>query len=135
MRYIGIDTGVHTGVGVWDPAAQRLELVQTMTITQAMNLVLDYKRQGNVILYIEDARLRKWFGNTGREKLQGAGSVKRDAQIWEDFCNEHYIRFKMIAPKYNRTKMSATQFRAMTKWTGRTSEHSRDAALLVFGIN
>ena len=34
-------------------------------------------------LRIEDARLRKWYGNAGREELQGAGSVNRDASIWE----------------------------------------------------
>lgn len=134
MRYIGIDTGVHTGVGVWDPVAQCLELVETMTITQALELVLQYRSQGDVTVYIEDARLRKWFGTSGREKLQGAGSVKRDAKIWEDFCNEHGILHRMVAPRDNRTKMSATQFCNITKWDGRTSEHSRDAALLVFGI-
>lgn len=135
MKYIGIDTGVHTGVGVWNPASRRLELVRTMTITQAMELVLKYREQGDVILRIEDARLRKWFGGSGREKLQGAGSVKRDARIWEDFCIEQSISFKLVAPRNNTTKMSAEQFRSITGWTRRTSEHARDAALLVFGMN
>lgn len=39
-------------------------------------------------LRIEDARLRKWYGNAGREELQGAGSVNRDASIWETRCKE-----------------------------------------------
>lgn len=135
MRYIGIDTGVHTGVGVWNPAARRLELVETMTITQAMGLVLKYRDQGDVILRIEDARLRKWFGGSGREKLQGAGSVKRDARIWADFCREQGIPCRMVAPRDNKTKMSAEQFRSITGWGHRTSGHARDAALLVFGMN
>lgn len=136
MVFIGIDTGVHTGFAVWDSGSKRLTEVSTYTITQAMEhvkMIADVRGRENVRLYIEDARQRTWFGNAGREKLQGAGSVKRDCSIWEDWCKENNIECVMVAPKHNRTKLSAAQFRVLTKWTGRTSEHARDAALLVFG--
>lgn len=68
----------------------------------------------------------------GREKAQGVGSVKRDAQIWEDWCTEQGLNFKMIHPAANATKKKAEDFTRMTGWTGRTNEHARDAAMLVF---
>lgn len=136
MICIGIDTGVHTGFAVWHSDTRHLAEVSTMTITQAMErvrMIADIRGKECVRLFIEDARQRKWFGNAGREKLQGAGSVKRDSRIWEDWCKEQGLQCQMIAPKNNRTKLTASQFKVLTKWTGTTSEHARDAALLVFG--
>lgn len=134
--FIGIDTGVHTGFAVWHSDTKYLAEVSTMTITQAMErvkMIADIRGKDNIRLFIEDARQRKWFGNAGREKLQGAGSVKRDSRIWEDWCREQGLQYRMVAPKNNRTKLTVSQFKLLTKWTGATSEHARDAALLVFG--
>ena len=133
---IGIDTGVNTGFAV---AADRgkggeLEQVESLSITQAMSKVKDSVQTWgaqNVCLYIEDARQRTWFTG-GREKAQGVGSVKRDAQIWEDWCKEQGYLYKMIHPAANATKKKATEFFRMTGWKGRTNEHARDAAMLVF---
>lgn len=136
MTYIGIDPGVHTGFAVWHSDTKYLAEVSTLTITQAMERVkriAEIRGRDNIRLFIEDARQRKWFGNAGREKLQGAGSVKRDSRIWEDWCREQGLQYRMVAPKNNRTKLSAAQFKVLTRWQGSTSEHARDAALLVFG--
>lgn len=135
---IGIDAGTHTGVAVWNTKDHRLELIDTMTITQAMDYVRGERMRGlamgfEVVVYLEDARKRNWFGNTGREKLQGAGSVKRDCAIWQTFCEEQGIELRKIAPKHNATKLNASQFKLITGWHGRTSDHGRDAAMLVFG--
>lgn len=136
--YIGIDAGTHTGVAVWNSREQRLELIDTMTITQAMDYVRGERMRGfaygfEVVVCMEDARLRNWFGQSGREKLQGAGSVKRDCAIWETFCKEIGIECVKIPPKHNTTKLKDGQFKLLTGWHGRTSEHGRDAAMLVFG--
>ena len=131
--HIGIDTGRHTGVAVWDTETRRLVAMETVTITKAMEIVLAYRNIGSVMLRIEDARQRKWYGNTGRERLKGAGSVCRDATVWEDWCKEKGISCEFVAPRCNKTKMDKAQFKFTTKWIGKTSEHSRDAAMLVFG--
>lgn len=138
--YIGIDPGTHTGVAVWNHTDRRLECVCTTTITQAMDFVRDqagrvdlYDGVFEAVVFMEDARKRNWFGNAGRGKLQGAGSIKRDCAIWETFCEELGIECRKIAPKNNYTKLSPEQFKVLTGWSGRTSEHSRDAAMLVFG--
>lgn len=136
--YIGIDPGTHTGVAVWSKNERRLEVVDTMTITRALELVTSNVELckafgGEVVVFIEDARKRSWFGFSGREKLQGAGSVKRDCAIWETFCKELGVECRKVAPKHNTTKLTAEQFKVLTSWQGRTSEHSRDAAMLVYG--
>ena len=133
---IGIDTGVHTGFAVAFDHGEggELQKVQSLSITQAMQSVLEYEDEHDlkdIMLYIEDARKRTWFTG-GREKAQGVGSVKRDAQIWEDWCKEKGINFKLIHPAANATKMKAQEFTRKTGWTGRTNEHARDAAMLVF---
>ena len=141
---IGIDTGVHTGFAVaFDHGAGgELQRVESLSITQAMQCVLEYEDEHDlkdITLYIEDARLRTWFGamdarqaKSGAGVREGVGSVKRDAQIWEDWCKEQGINFKLIHPAANATKKKVEDFTRMTGWTGRTNEHGRDAAMLVF---
>lgn len=136
--HIGIDTGSHTGFAVVHGGLiQRLE---TVPIHKALfNVaVLDAEHPHDVIVYIEDARLRTWIPREKsnaeyRGKLMGAGSVKRDAAIWEEFCADFGIHLVKVPPKNNTTKLSADAFARITGWKGRTSEHARDAAMLVFG--
>ena len=133
---VGIDTGRHTGFAVWDTEKRQLDFVDTIPIHEAL-LRIWSQRHANVEVYFEDARQRKWYGTKtakeDRNKLQGAGSVKRDSTIWEDALKDWGIPFHAVAPKHNVTKMTPEYFRALTGWKGRTSEHSRDAAMLVFG--
>ena len=131
---IGIDPGVNTGFATWD--GENLSL-DTLSITRAIAKVLLLKEQTDchMHIFIEDARRRQWFGNAGRERLMGAGSVMRDCRIWEDFCNEQGIQYSLIPPKYNVTKLNAKQFAKLTGYINSTNEHNRDAAMLVFGRN
>jgi len=142
--YIGIDTGTHTGVAIW--GGGQFLLLGTMAIHKAMEIVKRYVQSGiEVVVRVEDPRQRTWFGTERmsreqeRKRLQGVGSVKRDASIWDDFLSDlckgkANIKYEMVAPKRNMTKLSGESFRALTKWQGRTNEHSRDAACLVFGL-
>ena len=125
--HIGIDPGVNTGVAIWNSEKKELECFSLM-IHQAFELVKKY----DCFVYVEDARLRKYITG-GREKLQGAGSIKRDSKIWEDFLTDKNIAFKLIAPKNNRTKLDSVTFTKLTGFKGRTNQHERDAAMLVFG--
>lgn len=133
MVWIGIDTGTHTGVAVWDSARQVFLQILTLPIHRAMELVKEYPHARVVF---EDARKRRWYGRDERNiqaRLQGAGSVKRDCAIWEDYLTDKGIDFFAVAPHRGMTKKSEEQFRNLTGWTGRTSEHSRDAGMLVWG--
>lgn len=135
--YIGIDCGTHTGVAVWHSGDRKFIAVETMMIHQALEYVKELKRENEVKVYFEDARLRTWYGDNDpkkdRDKLQGAGSVKRDSAIWEDFLLDNSIPFVAVKPAKGNTKWRADWFKRVTGWKGRTSEHSRDAAVLVYG--
>lgn len=144
MYYIGIDTGTHTGLAVWDSQLQDFIAIEDMKIHQAMARVKELNETAKlngtrVEVRIEDPRQRTWFGTEmmsreeERKRLQGVGSVKRDASIWDDFLSDLGIPYEMIAPKRNVTKISNEAFVNLTHWEGRTNEHKRDAAMLVFG--
>lgn len=144
MLYIGIDTGTHTGFSVWDSHLKDFLEIEDLKIHAAMARVADWKAMAaamgvGIEVRIEDPRKRTWFGTERmsreeeRKRLQGVGSVKRDAAIWEDYLTDLGVPFEMIAPKRNVTKLTHEAFVALTKWKGRTNEHKRDSAMLVFG--
>lgn len=128
---IGIDPGTHTGLAA--KFNGKLCTVETTTIWKAL-LFVDERRQihgpENILVRIEDARQRTWFGNTGPEKWKGAGSIGRDCAIWEETLTELGIPFQLIHPK-NVKATTAEQFKRLTGWTGRTSIHAREAAWMV----
>lgn len=137
--YIGIDTGVNTGFAVWNSRDRKFWYIETMMIHKALEMVANWSKTYSLFIRIEDARKRKyipWQKDEKRERgrREGAGSVKRDAKIWEDFCIEKNIPFEMVAPKNNKTKINADAFRKMTGFKGRTNEHMRDSAMLVYGF-
>lgn len=134
--YIGIDPGSQTGVAIWDATQKKFQAVTTYKIHEAFGFLQSIHglEHGDYLIRVEDARKRKWFGKSGREVLQGAGSIKRDCQIIEDFLIDMEVPFELVAPKNNKTKLTQEAFKALTRWQGRTNEHSRDAGMLVFGL-
>lgn len=141
--WIGIDPGVNTGVAV-APRGGKLEVVTSLPIHKAMAYVAQWaeeREQNRIALHVifEDARKARFRARTGRDQrqaaaqAQGAGSVKRDCQIWEDYLTTLGVPFTAMPPDYKLTKMSAGRFAVMTGWQGRTNSHGRDAAMLVFG--
>lgn len=133
---IGIDPGVKTGIAVWDRTSKQLVFVETMKLHQALLLLLTSTviRKEDILVRIENPNLRKWFGNSGRESLQGAGSIKRDFSVWKEFFEEYEIEFQEVAPKNIKTKVDPDYFKKLTGFTGRTSNHARDAAMLAFNF-
>lgn len=135
---IGIDPGTYTGVAIWDYEKKEFLSITTLKIHHAMNLIsrlqaraTEYGETQIDLVIFEDARKRKGGFKRGAE--QGAGSVKRDCSIWEDFLKDSKLPFLKSLPK--NTKMLDGMFKKLTNWEGRTSSHARDAAMIVFGIN
>ena len=99
MFYIGIDPGTHTGMAVWDSKEGKFLSLETLPIHRAMVEVMNLRIGREILVVFEDARQRKWYGKGDTNaKLQGAGSVKRDCSIWEDFCKDYGIPFRAIPP-------------------------------------
>lgn len=135
MLWIGLDPGTKTGFAVWDDSKKRLTTMETLQIHVAMDYIRELMDRDSIFVIFEDARQRTWFGkdkNTSA-KLQGAGSIKRDCSIWEDFLTDYGIPFRAIPPQKGCTKWSEEYFKRVTGWKGRSSNHARDAAVLVFG--
>jgi len=83
---IGIDPGTHTGLAIKYDG--NIQVIKTMSIIEAIETVNEwcqYHGKHNVLIRIEDARQRQFFGNSGPEKWKGAGSIRRDCAIWEVF--------------------------------------------------
>jgi hypothetical protein len=139
MIYIGIDCGVHTGVAIWNSVERRFESIYTTVLYRALLDVLELRQKGTELFVVfEDARRRKWLPqeksiSEQRGRMMGAGSVRRDSAIWEEFCTGEGIPFAAQAPSKGMTKWSTEAFAAITGYKGKTSNHARDAALLVFG--
>lgn len=73
---IGIDPGTHTGIAI--SRQGKLICVETMSIIEAIEQVKETVKSCEYHLwtfglFIEDARLRTYFGKTGAEKWKGAG--------------------------------------------------------------
>lgn len=137
--YIGIDPGVNTGVCVWSVTDKEIMYLKSVSIHLAMEIVKTWKElPGDIFVRFEDARQRKWIPRQKNERAEkglwaGAGSVKRDCTIWEDYLSSIGVPFEMVAPKNNKTKVTAEYFKKLTGWTGKTNEHARDSAMLVIG--
>lgn len=133
---IGIDSGVNTGIAIWNCSTGQFVDIKTTMIHRAMETVRQYAVSHKIRVIVEDARKATYGRNTETDyhKAQGAGSVKRDGKIWEDFLTDLKVPFEMKRPVKSKTKLSKESFQIITKYKGITSNHSRDAALLVYGM-
>jgi hypothetical protein len=132
MKKIGIDPGTKTGIAIWNTSSQEFILIETVKIHVALEIVLKHFIKGNISeieVVCEDARR---LGGSG-VKEQGAGSIKRDCSIWEDFCHDHGIPIRFIRPnKRSLLKVDKDWFKMQIGWIKTTTTHSRDAAMLVW---
>jgi hypothetical protein len=139
---IGIDPGYDTGFAEWSRLDKVLRQVKTVRIHEAikeLDYMVSHYGAENILVRVEDARQRQYLpkeksSSEYRGKLMGAGSVKRDCKIWEDYLTSLGVDFEMVAPRPKKTKWTDAYFKSVTKYTKPTSEHARDAAVLVFGL-
>ncbi len=137
---IGIDPGVKTGIGIYNKETKKLEDVRTCVLHDAFELILSYRHLIKMVR-VEDARKRKHFGKMDQQQekygaavREGAGSIKRDCKAWEDFLTAKDIPFQLVAPGKTKTKINPEYFKMLTGWVKTTSNHARDAVMLVWGF-
>lgn len=136
---VGIDPGKITGFAVYSRLDKKLLQVESYAIHEALEEVKFVRNTYgiDILVRFEDARQRQYLpkeknNSEYRGKLMGAGSIQRDCTIWEDFLKGNGIDYEMVPPSSGMTKWSEEYFRKVTAWQKRTSNHARDAAVLVF---
>ena len=145
---IAIDPGTNTGISVAvcddpfdDKYAKKIVVCKSEMIHNALNtvrsVVNDAIEKGYLVLVIvEDARD---ISSTADKKL-GAGSIRRDCSIWEDFLGEMIanglpVRLNLRKPTGNKfLKMNPESWRRYAKYTETKlpNEHARDSATYLF---
>lgn len=139
LMVIGIDPGTKTGVAAYGYRNRCMMDIKTMKIHEAFKYVKDQWEfalalGGKILVRIEDARKRKRYGVNSNAKMQGAGAIKIQCKQWEEFLKSEGISYELVAPLRIRTKVDAKQFQMITGWMERTSNHGRDAGMLVYGL-
>jgi hypothetical protein len=146
---IGIDAGTNTGWAVVENGV--LTTLKNYKIFVAMEELLQYPPDETWVV-VEDARKRTIFSKSAMavygklqrggaikmaeykvltQSSQGAGSVKRDCAIWEDYLTTKGYAFEMFTAGSKKTKISKDFFHKVAKWEGNSSEHARDAAWMI----
>lgn len=131
--WIGVDPGVNTGYAVWRTATQRFDVVTSAKACVVETWIAGYL-PGDIHVVVEDTRKLRLPGRLQqRDAYKGLGSVHRDMQRWEEWLEHHGFRFTMagLSPKPFRTG-DDKWFKRVTDFEGRTNEHGRAAAGLVY---
>lgn len=129
---IGLDPGVNTGFAL--SINGKLQEVTTLTHNAARKRIEAFKTDYDLLVIFEDANKRGCNPKMAAARAQGAGSVKRDCNLWREYFIEEGIQFKAVPPQKGLTKVDKVQFKYMTGWQGRVSNHARDAAMLIWGM-
>jgi hypothetical protein len=137
---IGIDPD--KGIAVWDTKAKRLLRVSTTSFWEIIDILKESQLwNGGVEVHVEAPYMNKptWITSASRytqDKVsQNVGANKMKALLIVEFCRRNNIScFERKPNSKSFNKLSAEQFATITGWKDRTSEHGRDAAMLVFGI-
>ena len=148
--FIGIDPGRNTGFAVWDAQKKEFFEMHTFDFWKTVSLLERYAALDDSALEVENRKLeihvviedpnqnKPTFSKhrqsaTVREKIsQNIGANKRDAQLLIELAKNLGLTVHAIRP--DRAKWTAETFKSYTGYHGRTSEHSRDAARLVYGM-
>ena len=149
--YIGIDPGVKTGWAVYDPLRVKDRIIEICTkdFMQVLSIVHGIKKGFHWIsrdyrptFYIENPGLNKptFPRNVSRKAMEkisrNVGANSREAELLIGGIRDYGFTVIECRPKKNklsRGKMKAKEFQRLTGYEGRTSQHGRDAALLVWG--
>jgi hypothetical protein len=146
---IGIDAGRRTGVAVFDRAQRRLVYLGTLDYFGAREYLKKNFAPGECDVLIEDpTRLRPAFlrptslsDEAAAQRVQmhiaqKVGAVKQlTALLIEDLRRLGYNVVPVAPqPKRQRAKNDARQFKLRTGWPGASNEHTRDAAMLCYGV-
>lgn len=143
MKYqqiIGIDAGKHTGLAIYNAISKKLTDLQTVDFWRAYELITRFYDSDSTLVVIENPNLIKAVfirGNIANARAQSklsqnVGSVKRETGLLAEGLRRAGFTVEEVQPVRSKIKDSK-YFNKLTRWEGRTSQHARDAAMLVIG--
>lgn len=130
---MGIDPGTHTGIALFEGG--KLTTLQTIEPHQLVE-VIETVMPARVVF--EDSRLisptwKRGVSNAAQLKIaRDVGQIDAWCRLIVATCERLQIPAHGISPKAKGAKLSAEQFAVLTGWTGRSNEHSRDAACVAW---
>lgn len=132
MNLIGIDPGKNNGFAlIEDGKLMSVKTMKTWEVIDAVRYITSYR--GITFVRIEDPFTWKPFGKSNPGKMQGSGQVKARFNVIIEYLEDNGIPFERVPIQGTLKKTTAEYFAKLTGWKDRTSEHGRDAAMLIFG--
>ncbi|HMU69190.1 MAG TPA: hypothetical protein PKC38_04245 [Chitinophagales bacterium] len=133
---IGIDPGINNGIAYLDTNTGKLIAVTSCNLHTLFNLVLS-ELDKPIFVYIENPNTWVPFKNVSMEVMEmrrsGAGAVKQTYRHIIEFLEDHGIEYRPTRLQGSMKKVSSEWFKKFTGWAGKTNQHGRDAAMLVYG--
>jgi len=130
--FIGIDPGVKTGLAVM--VDSQLKHCSTSSFWSVMDYI-NTQNHEDLVVYIEkpDTKAVWHTGATSQAAKNrtavNVGSIIREAELIIARLQALGIETHIIKPK---GKVDKNKFEKITGWTKKTSQHARDAAMLLF---
>ncbi len=143
MIYIGIDPGKHCGIATWNRDTRRLLELDTYEFWSVIAMIEANKHRAFTRYIIERPSTNKpsWHKTGNRfvdDRIsQNIGANKLYAELIIEYMERSCVSFEAVPPIRHgfakQWKKDSVLFKKHTGYVGRTSEHSRDAAGLVYG--
>ena len=144
---IGIDPGVNMGFCLYDKTARKIVKLDTLEFWElfdALDEIKQYIAPQNIIFYIENSALNKptfvKLGGDTQKKVQkisrNVGSNQRESTLLIEGIRRYgftVIEVKPTGVRGQKRKWDESFFKKVTGYAGRSSQHARDAAMLVYG--
>lgn len=150
--YVGIDPGVNTGICIYNSDTKEIIKLLTLDFWDTITLFTRLAEMQHyfcideeiITVIIENSALNKpTFSKAGGEtarKMQkisrNVGSNQRESVLLIEGIRRMGFAVKEVRPsgkKGMKRKWSKEVFENITGWKKQSSQHSRDAAMLVFG--
>jgi hypothetical protein len=130
---IGIDPGTKTGYAL--VVDSKLVEIETVDFWRVYHLITDRFQTDICEIHIEDTSdTTVWHTakNIGQMKRIGinVGKVIREAELL--ILGLKWLGYRVVPHREKKSrKIDAKTFQKITGWTGRTSQHGRDAAMMI----
>jgi len=137
LVHVGIDPGVHVGFAL--AYAGKIIQLQTLTFWEAVAELEALAEGAQLHVYIEDPNAnRPTFWKKGattaaaiQKVSQNVGANKRDAQLLIEKALLLGVKLTTVPPR--SSKLASPGFQQLSGYTLKSSQHARDAAMLILG--